>query len=96
MPQHCSGLLNLILLDTGNVADIISVYMLLMENDDKAKKNVAAALRQAHKEMQELTKWKCLKVEKRRVDNLRDGGEKHAHISRNTLQDNKRRKREKS
>lgn len=52
MPQHCSDLLNLILRDTGNVADVISVYMLVMENDDKAKKKVAAALRQAHKEMQ--------------------------------------------
>lgn len=30
--------------DTGNVADIISVYILVMENDDRAKKKVAAAL----------------------------------------------------
>ena len=36
-----------------------------------------------------------LEVEKGRVDNLRDGGEKHANISRSTLQDSRWRKREK-
>lgn len=30
--------------DTGNVADIISVYILVMENDDRAKREKVAAL----------------------------------------------------
>lgn len=38
--------------DSGNVADIISVYILVMENDYGAKKKVAAAFKQARKEMQ--------------------------------------------
>lgn len=57
--------------DTGNVADMIFVYILVMENGDRAEEKSVAALRAMHKGDAGSTTWKLFDVVKEKVDSWR-------------------------